>query len=401
LEEQTIGQPDNSIPFEEHRKILRNKLESYRDKLLRLEQSNRSILLRRIYAKWSFDLSKLSIRGTPPTDLVIERAFQKRNGICLIPDSDNSELADKDRVKLRSLYRTLGQLELETGLEEAYLGFPFLVGHVGLDTYVRGPLILFPISIEYRKFGRPSGWFLSFSKEKPIIVNRALMALLKKKGRISLSGYSISQCFNVLRKMWYGYHKARRDEKNYERMVKYAKAIQDVQKDMGIKTTSFPHLGLYGDVFILNDKNGNRAVFEDHSAQKKKQEEYEKWQAENAKNIQKNLQRPDKEKGEVIETFADDVFPYEMEDNVQTVPQLLEPDEEKGEEILTIPNDIPFQKKLRKPNKKKGESILTVADDVSPYETIEAEIEDMVPELLKPKKEEETFVITDDKPFQS
>jgi hypothetical protein len=61
-----------------------------------------------------------------------------------------------------------------------------------------------------------------------------------------------------------------------------------------------------------------------------------------------------------------------MEDNVQTVPQLLEPDEEKGEEILTIPDDIPFQKKLRKPNKKKGESILTVADDVSPYETIEA-----------------------------
>jgi len=27
------------------------------------------------------------------------------------------------------------------------------------------------------------------------------------------SGYSISQCFNVLGKMWYGYHKARHDEK--------------------------------------------------------------------------------------------------------------------------------------------------------------------------------------------
>jgi len=223
----------------------------------------------------------------------------------------------------------------------------------------------------------------------------------EQQGLICPSGYSISQCFNVLPKMWYGYHKARRDEKNYERMVKYAKAIQDVQKDMGIKTTSFPHLGLYGDVFILNDKNGNRAVFEDHSAQKKKQEEYEKWQTENAKNIQENLQRPDKEKGEIIETFVDDVFPYEMEDNGQTVPQLLEPNEEKGEEILTITEDIPFQKKLRKPNKKKGESILTIADDVAPYETIEAETEDMVPELLQPEKDEETIVITDDKPFQS
>ena len=28
---------------------------------------------------------------------------------------------------------------------------------------------------------------------------------------------------------------------------------------------------------------GKRMVFEDHSAQKKKQEEYEKWQAENSR----------------------------------------------------------------------------------------------------------------------
>ena len=201
--------------------------------------------------------------------------------------------------------------------------------------------------------------------------------------------------------MWYGYHKARRDEKNYERMVKYAKTIQDVQKDMGIKTTSFPHLGLYGDVFILNDKNGKRAVFEDHSEQKKKQEEYEKWQAENAKNIQEKLQKPDREKGEVIVTIADDVYPYEMEDNGHTVPNLLEPDEEKGEKIITIIDDIPFQKKLRKLNKKKGESIITIADDVAPHETIEAEIEDTVPQLLQPEEEEETIVITDDIPFQS
>jgi hypothetical protein len=241
-------------------------------------------------------------------------------------------------------------------------------------------------------------------EKKPIHSKRfGFLELYNRKeqqGLICPSGYSISQCFNVLRKMWYGYHKARRDEKNYERMVKYAKAIQDVQKDMGIKTTSFPHLGLYGDVFILNDKNGNRAVFEDHSAQKKKQEEYEKWQAKNAKNIQENLQRPDKERGESIITIADDVFPYEMEDNVQTVPQLLEPDEEKGEEILTITEDIPFQKKLRKRNKKKGESIITIADDVAPYEKIEAEKEDTVPQLIEPEKEEETIVITDDIPFQ-
>jgi hypothetical protein len=215
------------------------------------------------------------------------------------------------------------------------------------------------------------------------------------------SGYSISQCFNVLRKLWYAYRRAIGTDNDIDKMEKYAKAIQDVQKDMGIKTASFPHLDLYGDVLILNDKNGRRAVYEDHSALKKKQEEYEKWQAENAKKIQVMLQKPDKQNGEVIETFADDVFPYEMQDNEETVPELLEPDEEKGEEILTITDDIPFQKKLQTPDKKKNESILTIADDVAPHETIEAEIEDTVPELLEPEEEEEIFVFTDDKPFQS
>ena len=192
------------------------------------------------------------------------------------------------------------------------------------------------------------------------------------------SGYSISQCFNVLRKMWYGYHKARSDEKSRRGMVKYARAIQNVQKDMGIKTTSFPHLGLYGDVLILNNKHGNRIVCEDHSELKKKQERYEKWQLENAKKILEFLQKPDKDKGEEIVTFADDVYPYVIQANEQTVPNLLEPDVEKGQEILTIPDNIPFR-----PHRRKRPSRLTISDDVYPHERIEADIEQTVPHFIE------------------
>ena len=142
------------------------------------------------------------------------------------------------------------------------------------------------------------------------------------------------------------YHRARLDEKNVEKMIKYAKAIQGVQEDMGIKTTSFPHLGLYGDVLILNNKKGERIAFEDHSALKQKQQEYEKWQAENAKKIQEELQKPDKEKGEEIQIFADDLSPGEMDEDIEeTVPDLLEAeaDEEKEEEEIVMTDDIPFQ----------------------------------------------------------
>lgn len=58
---------------------------------------------------------------------------------------------------------------------------------------------------------------------------------------------------------------------------------------------------------MLNNKQGERIVFEDHSALKEKQEAYEKWQAENAKKIQAKVLKPNKEKGEEITSFADDV----------------------------------------------------------------------------------------------
>jgi len=164
------------------------------------------------------------------------------------------------------------------------------------------------------------------------------------------SGYTIGQCLGSLRKNWLGYHAATNDEKSLERVKYYAKRIQNNQKDLGLKTTSFPHLAIYGDVFILNNKKGKRVVFEDHSALKEKQEAFEKWQAENSKKIQEKLQRPDKEKGEAIQTFADDVSPGDMDfvfdlDDDEIVPDLLEPDEEKGEERITMTDDIPFKSK--------------------------------------------------------
>jgi hypothetical protein len=151
-------------------------------------------------------------------------------------------------------------------------------------------------------------------------------------------------------------------------MKKYAKAIQDVQKDMGIRIASFPHLSLYGDALILNAKNGRTRIFEKQSALKKKQEEYEIRQVKNAK-IKETLQKPDKLNGEAIVTVADDVFPYEKQDNEITVPQLLEPDKEK-EEILTLVDNIPFRRPHRRRLNRKGESTLTIPDDEIPDEEL-------------------------------
>lgn len=158
------------------------------------------------------------------------------------------------------------------------------------------------------------------------------------------SGYSISQCFNVLHKTWYGYRRALGEE-DLGNMEKYAQAIQAVQKDMGIKTTSFPHLGIYGDQFILNNKQGERVVFEDHSELKKKQDEYNKWAAENAKKIQQAELKPDIEKGEKIITMPDMSYKKRRKIRIrrELIPDALVPDEEAGEKLITFADEIPFQ----------------------------------------------------------
>ena len=195
--------------------------------------------------------------------------------------------------------------------------------------------------------------------EKPSLYSTrfGLLDLYNRKEQQTVkcpSGYTIGQCFNIMRKMWYAYRKAFHDDKDLDKMKKYAKAIQSVQKDLGIKTTSFPHIGIYGDELILNNKQGERIVFEDHSALKKKQEAYEKWQAENAKKIQAKVLKPDIKKGEAIVSLADESFSkkYDYDDQYEDsegylIPDVLHADEEAGEERITFADDIPFEDQIR------------------------------------------------------
>jgi hypothetical protein len=152
-------------------------LEFYRDRLLLVDLRNRSILLRRIYDKWSYDLSENKYSVS-----IVEHALTDKKAVCFVPNSDNSKTADTDRSRLRNLYRNVTQIERETGRKEIYLGFPFLQGHLNRDWYVRGPLILFPASVSYNQEGKSPGWYVSFSQDKGPILNRPLLEALRKKG---------------------------------------------------------------------------------------------------------------------------------------------------------------------------------------------------------------------------
>ena len=162
-----------------------DKLKIYQSKLLELRKSNRCVCLNKIYNKHNFDLSRI-IENTPKKiPELIEQSFKRKKPVCILPDSDFSEEADTMRRHLKDLSRNIKQLEDETGSQYCYFGFPFLEGHLDQEHYLRGPLVLYPISVYYRRESTTSGWFIKFADVSPIF-NHTLFAAFEKIG-----GYEI------------------------------------------------------------------------------------------------------------------------------------------------------------------------------------------------------------------
>jgi hypothetical protein len=205
------------------------------------------------------------------------------------------------------------------------------------------------------------------------------------------SGFSIGQCFNILRKMWYGYHKARRDEQDIEGMMKYASAIQNIQEDMGLSIASFPNLGLHGNGFLLSDKKSNGSDFEGHTAPR----EVRFKRRRHRKKMVPNILKPDIAEGESLVTIADDFGPSFRDafDSYHTVPELS--GYEEGEGLFYSVDEIPFHNDTKKSNYNGAWSILTIADDTPPRR-LGQEGQITVPVLLKPEDGEEVLTFADD-----
>ena len=206
-------------------------LKSYQDRLLQVTTRNRSVLLRRAYMKNNLDLVRLDEFAEGTAAKAVAKAAKNLAAaldgkadegarVRLLLDSagkipgagtaaaaagssgdadadadgrggkkDAGAGADAIRSSLRSLKRSLDQIENETGQLTGYLGYPFLEGSPDAGVYVRGPVALFPMRIMHEKKARGAGWYMLLLDERPVL-NRALFAALRKKGGYDLSeGY--------------------------------------------------------------------------------------------------------------------------------------------------------------------------------------------------------------------
>lgn len=188
------------------------------------------------------------------------------------------------------------------------------------------------------------------------------------------SRYTFPQGMNKLNKVWWGYRRSR-NENNIERMEHYARQIQDVQEDLGLKTTSFPHLGIYGDQITRYDHSTTRkdsppkVLFcTDHSELKQLQE------------LEEQKEERDKK--------------------LQEIAPLIEADKSKGEELITISDKIPQPKyryrvkhgnRMHYGKKRSAEWVCENCDETVPANKSH---------ICKHKEEENLLIIADDIPFE-
>lgn len=258
---------------------LRIKLKQFKAKSEKVDARDISIFLKKTSERKSFDLSTLENFDNMSSNL-LELILKDKKSICISKSSDLSELAIKNSGKLRSLYRTTNFIQDETGQYTLFVGFPFIEGflHDNL-TYVRAPLILFPITLELEKTKKPSGWYLHLDQDRSATVNKSLFSFLKLKGyaepsedleekiselleRISeldipdFQKVFISGLYEILDSFGFRYNKDFQDQTDLVRPLK-KEEVTNLEKD-GLHVKNYMILGIF--------QQGNSAISADYEA---------------------------------------------------------------------------------------------------------------------------------------
>jgi very-short-patch-repair endonuclease len=156
------------------------RLKYYRDRMLQVDWRNRSIFLRRPDKKYALDLGALWDGDERKLDEALKKAVWTRSSVTLLKDSERDKGAEEIRSNIVSLERTSRTILEETGMSDTYLGYPFIVGHACPDSYVRAPLVLFPVKFERVRYDGIPGWYLIFNEDESPVLNRALIAALRR-----------------------------------------------------------------------------------------------------------------------------------------------------------------------------------------------------------------------------
>jgi superfamily I DNA and/or RNA helicase/very-short-patch-repair endonuclease len=211
-------------------------LSKYKDRLINISSRNRSLVMKKLYKKNSFDLFKLNKFKEDISTRILSFLLNREEGkIKLLADQNEFEQTNLEKYKkqaakqekedidklqeeleddkeieekiaevkrkyeeefksktetikmkiddlldaskgLTYLTREINAIEKETGRYELYVGYPFVEGLFNDGTFVKAPLMLFPVKIKKEA----DDWYIDNIEEQNILLNKVfLMAFTK------------------------------------------------------------------------------------------------------------------------------------------------------------------------------------------------------------------------------
>lgn len=151
------------------------QLRQFRERLLDINTRNPSLFLRRVVQSKSFDAAVLPEETVARIYAAVVRG---KGTVTLVPEREDGDEAIKLRRHLQKLNREAQSRTEETGLEELYLGMCFLHGNLDAKTFVRGPLVLVPVTLTHVRKGRGAGWKVEIGGD--VLVNEAILGAFRK-----------------------------------------------------------------------------------------------------------------------------------------------------------------------------------------------------------------------------
>jgi very-short-patch-repair endonuclease len=160
-----------------HAERFKARLLKFRDRLLNTDTRNPSVFLRRVVKEKQVDLARLPAART---EMLWRRLLAGSGRAPILPDNDDADEARALRDALVALRRAADARFDETGLRDLYLGVAWIEGMAAEDVYIRGPLLLAPITLVHDRTTRPAGWRIELDEEAGILPNRSLLGVLRK-----------------------------------------------------------------------------------------------------------------------------------------------------------------------------------------------------------------------------
>ncbi|WP_269446861.1 AAA domain-containing protein [Fervidobacterium ngatamarikiense] len=216
-------------------------LKKYKERLVNLSGRNRSLVMKKIYKKHSFDLYLLKNFQDNIDKDILRFLFSRNKGrikilqdpyiwqnqqIAILQTNINNQIKEAieklqiaDKVKLEEekqkikfkyqekfenekrrieaqaetlitysnslnyLNKEILSTEKETGRYEMYIGYPFVEGCLKDETFVRAPLLLFPVKI----FKMGDEWFLENILDENVMINKVLLVAFSKFNGVQLN----------------------------------------------------------------------------------------------------------------------------------------------------------------------------------------------------------------------